>query len=128
MAIQSIQAQAPSLPIVFRPHPLTHTKNNHCPELDEQLPGAIIKTDQDESLEQALQGAAVVVSISSSAAVEVCTHIHSFIRHYVVGGGAIDMDRIHVTNAMLAILHRPSSPFCEASPRSLSTTSRRATT
>ena len=68
LVVEKIRERAPSLTIVYRPHPkLESDENCKLPPLD----GVVVRTAKDESLEQAFSGAAVVISATSSALVEV---------------------------------------------------------
>ena len=61
----------PSIEIVYRPHPLLDDPKNPCKM--KPLKGVTERKHTDQTLDQALSGAAMVVAVSSTGAIEVGT-------------------------------------------------------
>ena len=61
----------PLLKIVYRPHPDLDLSRNYCKGLNGTVDGALTMTHEQQSLDDALAGAAVVVGLSSGATIQV---------------------------------------------------------
>ena len=81
--IDSIKKEAPGLEIVYRPHPLINGPKVFCRL--EDIEGVTLQFSSDISLDDALDQAAFVVAISSTALVQVggiprlFFHTHTYI-------------------------------------------------
>ena len=69
MVVESVQQQLPGMEIVYRPHPILEKKKFDCAL--HPIEGVTVRTVHDETLMQAIESAAIVISVSSTSLVQV---------------------------------------------------------
>lgn len=79
--IDSIKKEAPGLEIVYRPHPLINGPKVICRL--EDIEGVSLQFSTDISLDEALDQAAFVVAISSTALVQVGSSVRCFVHLFL---------------------------------------------
>lgn len=75
--VESIRKWFPDMEIVYRPHPSIDLPRFKC-RLDD-IPDVRVETYKEKPIEDAVQEAAVVLTISSSAAVQVNSSKHGMV-------------------------------------------------